>query len=106
MNKMRVALKHKRHFAAPADCCDLLPRLETFCEETANIYLDGLNFGVQKTRAVNVDGKQIRIVFAEGHGGGSTDGIGILPTRYGNFPPFTVLSCLTKSIRFRHAIDF
>lgn len=43
-------------------------------------WLQGIGF---KTTSVNVDGKQIRILFAEGHGGGSTDGIGILPPRYG-----------------------
>lgn len=43
-------------------------------------WLQGIGF---KTKAVTIDGKQIRIIFAEGHGGGSTDGVGILPTRYG-----------------------
>jgi hypothetical protein len=45
MNKMRVALKHNGTLPHAQTVRDLLPRLETLCEEVANTYLDGLNFG-------------------------------------------------------------
>lgn len=47
-------------------------------------WLRGVGFRTQQTA---VDGKQIRIVFADGHGGGSTDGVALLPARYGTFEP-------------------
>lgn len=48
-------------------------------------WLTGIGFRIH---SVTEEGKQFRIVFGEGHGGGSTDGVGILPTRYGTgFPP-------------------
>lgn len=43
-------------------------------------WLQGIGF---TTKSINSDGKQIRVAFAEGHGGGSLDGVGALPTRYG-----------------------
>lgn len=56
-------------------------------------WLRGIGFTVHE---VDLDGKQIRIVFGEGHGGGSTDGVTILPTRYGTgFPPL-LLECKTQ----------
>lgn len=60
-------------------------------------WLQGIGF---KTKAVTVDGKQIRIVFAEGHGGGSTDGVGILPTRYGTFEPLLLEMKTQKDKKF------
>jgi hypothetical protein len=45
MNKMRVALKHNGTLPHAETVRDLLPRVETLCEEAANTYLDGLNFG-------------------------------------------------------------
>ncbi len=56
-------------------------------------WLQGIGF---KTTQVNVDGKQIRIIFAEGHGGGSTDGVGLLPTRYGQFTEPILLEMKTQ----------
>lgn len=44
-------------------------------------WLRGIGF---TTAARSTDGKQIRIMFSEGHGGGSTDGMGIIPARYGS----------------------
>lgn len=46
-------------------------------------WLEGVGFEVKQVEA---DGKQIRIAHASGHFGGSCDGNGVLPTRYGNFP--------------------
>jgi hypothetical protein len=60
-------------------------------------WLEGIGF---RTKSVNLDGKQIRIVFGSGHGGGSTDGIGILPTRYGNFPPILLEMKTQKDKKF------
>lgn len=60
-------------------------------------WLEGIGF---KTKAVQLDGKQIRIVFAEGHGGGSTDGIGILPERYGSFQPILLEMKTQKDKKF------
>lgn len=45
MNKMRVALKHNGTLPHAQTVRDFLPRLEALCEEVANAYLDGLNFG-------------------------------------------------------------
>jgi hypothetical protein len=56
-------------------------------------WLQGIGF---KTTTVNYDGKQIRILFAEGHGGGSTDGVGILPARYGIFNQPILLEMKTQ----------
>lgn len=60
-------------------------------------WLQGIGFS---TKQVTADGKQIRIVFAEGHGGGSTDGVGILPTRYGQFPPLLLEMKTQKDKKF------
>lgn len=61
-------------------------------------WLDGIGF---RTKQVNVDGNQIRIVFAEGHGGGSTDGVGILPERYGVFEPLLLEMKTQKDTKFK-----
>lgn len=67
-------------------------------EETRIIeWLTGIGFTIQ---AVNVDGKQFRIAFAGGHGGGSSDGVGTLPTRYGSFPPILLEFKTQKDKRF------
>jgi hypothetical protein len=60
-------------------------------------WLEGIGF---RTQAVTVEGTQIRIVFAEGHGGGSTDGIGILPLRYGSFEPLLLEMKTQKDKKF------
>jgi hypothetical protein len=60
-------------------------------------WLIGIGF---TTTSVNVDGKQIRIVFAEGHGGGSTDGVGILPQRYGISTPLLLEMKTQKDKKF------
>jgi hypothetical protein len=60
-------------------------------------WLEGIGF---KTQTVQLDGKQIRIVFAEGHGGGSTDGVGILPARYGSFEPILLEMKTQKDKKF------
>jgi hypothetical protein len=56
-------------------------------------WLQGIGF---RTTSVDLDGKQIRILFAEGHGGGSTDGVAMLPTRYGNFTEPILLEMKTQ----------
>lgn len=60
-------------------------------------WLTGIGF---QTQAVAVDGKQIHIAFAEGHGGGSTDGVGILPARYGTFEPLLLEMKTQKDKKF------
>lgn len=61
-------------------------------------WLEGIGFTIHQ---VTEDGKQYRIAFAEGHGGGSQDGVGILPTRYGNnFPPMLLEFKTQKDKKF------
>ena len=50
-------------------------------EDRVLSWLLGVGFTVNQ---VDIDGNQFRIAFAEGHGGGSSDGTTILPTRYGS----------------------
>lgn len=66
-------------------------------EERIIEWLNGIGFNI---KAVNVDGKQFRIVFADQHGAGSSDAIGMLPTRYGNFPPILLEFKTQKDKRF------
>lgn len=67
-------------------------------EETRVIqWLSAIGFNI---KAVNIDGKQFRINFAEGHGGGSSDGITELPARYGAFDPILVEIKTQKDKRF------
>lgn len=54
-------------------------------EERVVEWLRGIGVEVSQVTVVE-DNKQQRIVFAEGHGGGSLDGTIKLPSRYGNFP--------------------
>jgi hypothetical protein len=44
MNKMRVALKHNGTLPHAQTVRDFLPRMEAFCEDVSNWYLDGLDF--------------------------------------------------------------
>lgn len=44
-------------------------------------WLRGIGFAVQQA---DVDGRQFRIAFAQGHGGGSSDGTANIPQRYGS----------------------
>src|SRR5882724_3103940 len=53
-------------------------------EERIVEWLTGIGFEI---KTVDVDGKQFKILFASGQGAGSSDAIGKLPTRYGNFEP-------------------
>jgi hypothetical protein len=55
-------------------------------------WLTGIGFAISQ---VDIDGKQFRIVFAEGHGGGSSDGIGRMPVRYCVNEP-VLLECKTQ----------
>lgn len=56
-------------------------------------WLQGIGFQIKQ---VNIDGNQFRIAFADGHGGGSSDGLGWIPTRYGNFPDAILLEFKTQ----------
>lgn len=60
-------------------------------------WLNGIGFSIQQ---VHIDGKQFRIAFAGGHGGGSSDGIGVLPKRYGSFEPILLEFKTQKDKRF------
>lgn len=60
-------------------------------------WLQGIGF---QTKQVDIDGKQIHIAFAEGHGGGSSDGVGILPERYGRFEPLLLEMKTQKDSKF------
>lgn len=60
-------------------------------------WLSGIGFTVKQ---VNIDGRQFKIAFASGHGGGSSDGIGSLPPRYGQFPPILLEFKTQKDKRF------
>jgi hypothetical protein len=64
MNKMRVALKHNGTLPHAQTVRDLLPRLETLCEEAANTYLDGLNFG-ELSLADLVENDEVRNLLVE-----------------------------------------
>lgn len=66
-------------------------------EERIIEWLNGIGFEI---RQVNVDGKQFRIMFASGHGGGSSDALGKLPERYGNFEPILLEFKTQKDKRF------
>lgn len=67
-------------------------------EETRVLeWLHGIGFNVKQ---VNIDGKQFRIAFAERHGGGSSDGMATLPTRYGSYPPLLIEIKTQKDKKF------
>lgn len=66
-------------------------------EERIIEWLTGIGFTIKQ---VNVDGHQFRIAFAAGHGGGSSDGIGELPARYGNFAPILLEFKTQKDKKF------
>src|SRR3954469_10381472 len=57
-------------------------------EERVIQWLRGIGFTIKQV-AVQ-ENSQERIVFAEGHGGGSLDGTAQLPTRYGTFAPILI----------------
>lgn len=66
-------------------------------EQRIIAWLNGIGFVI---KSVNIDGKQFRIAFADNHGGGSSDAIGNLPTRYGQFPPILLEFKTQKDKRF------
>lgn len=62
-------------------------------------WLQGIGFAVAQVNTID-DNQQYRITFAEGHGGGSSDGISTLPTRYGNFEPILIEIKTQKDKKF------
>lgn len=61
-------------------------------------WLTGIGFTV--SQVASIDNNQYRVSFAEGHGGGSSDGMSTLPTRYGKFEPILIEIKTQKDKKF------
>ena len=64
MNKMRVALKHNGVLPHGQTVRDFLPRMQAFCEDVANAYLNGLKFS-EISLVDLVDNADVRGLLAE-----------------------------------------